>query len=422
MSERAPLAGLPAKIDEERLAHILVSRGMVTEAEAKKARGGGPEAYLKRLVEEGFLGRTQAQRLLRELPAMTDQQIPGYQVLDVLGTGAMGTVFKARQLSMNRLVAIKVLKGKHTANAQFLERFRREAHLAARLSHNNIVQAIDVASIGNLNYLVMEYVEGQSIYQTMESGRKFGEKEAVEIILQITQAIEHAHRRGLIHRDIKPANILLTSDGMAKLADLGMAREMGDAALTRAEKGITLGTPFYISPEQIRAKEDIDGRTDIYSLGATLYHMVTGRPPFPGPGIEAVLDAHLKQELTAPQEVNPEVRPEVGDVIAMMMTKDRRQRYQTPEGLIVDLECLLSGEQPRLARPRIEAATLLELAGGELVADEDEGYALEAKSERSSPRKSRKRKQKQDSLWLAVLGIALALSLLANLALILLRK
>ncbi len=420
MSSSPPLVGLPLKIDEDRIAHVLAARGLVTEAEARQcATGGTPEAFLKRLVDVGFLSMTQAQRLLAELPTMSDQQIPGYELLGVVGQGAMGGVFKARQLSMNRLVAIKVLMGRYTSNPKFLDRFRREAHLAAKLSHNNIVQAIDVASIGNVHYLVMEFVEGKSIQQELDAGRKFTEKEAVEIVLQIAQAIEHAHRRGLIHRDIKPANILLTAEGMAKLADLGTAREIGDAALARAEKGMTIGTPFYISPEQAAGKSGIDGRADIYSLGATLYHMVTGRPPFPGPGVDAVLQAHLKQPLTPPGKVNPELSESIGHVIAMMMAKSRRKRYQTPEALIVDLECLLNNEPPRLARPQIETSTLMELAGGEVVVDEDEDVPDDDIPEAAAPRRPRKRKRRpQTNRLLTALAILLALSVLLNLVLL----
>src|SRR5262249_51042117 len=149
---------------------------------------------------------------------------PGYQLKEKIGQGAMGTVFKARQLSMDRLVAIKILSPKQGINPEFLKRFMREARLAAKFSSNNVVQAIDVGSAGPLHYFVMEYVEGVTIKQELEKGRIFEEKEAVEIVLQIAQALQHAHRRQLIHRDVKPANIILTREGIAKLADLGMAR------------------------------------------------------------------------------------------------------------------------------------------------------------------------------------------------------
>src|SRR5207245_3416520 len=164
----------------------------------------------------------------------------------------------------------------------------------------NIVQAIDVGSAGNLHYFVMEYVEGTTIKQQLQDGKTYAEREALEIIVQIAQALAHAHRRGLIHRDIKPANIILTPEGIANLADLGMARETTDAEMARAEKGMTIGTPYYIATEQIHGRTDIDAAADMHSLGATLYHMVTGQPPYPGTKINEVLDAHLKKELTPP--------------------------------------------------------------------------------------------------------------------------
>jgi serine/threonine-protein kinase len=316
----------------------------------------------------------------------------------------MGIVFKARQLSMNRLVAIKVLHPRLADDPEYLRRLTREAQLAAKLSHNNIVQAIDVGSAGSLHYLVMEHVEGTTIKQELEKGKIYEEKEAVEIALQIAQALQHANRRRLIHRDLKPANIILTPDGVAKLADLGLARETTDHALARAEKGITMGTPFYIAPEQIRGREDIDVRADIYSLGATLYHMVTGRHPYPGDTIEAVLKAHLEAELTPPDHLNMKLSSGLGEVVEFMLAKDRRRRYQTPEDLIIDLECLLNGQPPRLVRQRIEADTLRELAKGE--AEDDD--AAEAPAWR-----------RPQWVWVGVLAGLLALSLVLNLVLLL---
>src|SRR5207244_4514018 len=138
-------------------------------------------------------------------------------------------------------------------------------------------------------------------------------------------------------------------DRVAKLADLGMSRDTGDTALARAEKGMTIGTPFYIAPEQIRGREDVDVRADIYALGATLYHMVTGQPPFPDEKVDEVLDAHLNRELTPPDHLNLALSAGLGEVVEFMMAKDRRKRYPTPDDLILDLECLLHGEPPKLA-------------------------------------------------------------------------
>jgi serine/threonine-protein kinase len=394
------------KLAEERLAHALVSRGLVTREEVQQSRQGeaaGAEGLLSRLVESGSLTQAQARRAKQELPQMLGQDIPGYELREKLGQGAMGTVYKARQLSMNRLVAVKVLHSRLAANPDFLQRFTREAHLAAKLSHNNVIQAIDVGSTGNRHYFVMEYVEGTTLKQELEAGKRYDEHTAVEIVLQVAQAIQHASRRGLIHRDIKPANIVLTPDGIAKLADLGMARETGDADLARAEKGMTIGTPYYISPEQIEGHEDIDVRADIYSLGATFYHLVTGRRPFPGKEIDKVLQAHLEEDLTPPDHINTDLSSGLGEVVEFMMAKDRGERYQKPDDLILDLECLLAGEAPKLARQKIEAATLKGLAEG----DEDEEEA-----------RPRGRKQGFEWWWLAILGGLLGVSLLLNLILL----
>jgi serine/threonine protein kinase len=393
--------------DEAKLAHALVSRGLLTKEEARQCTPPpgaetGTDALLQRLVKAGFLTPSQARRATQEMSLLMDQSIPGFQLVEKLGQGSMGTVFKARQLSMNRLVAIKILKQNLAANPDFIKRFTREAHIAAKLSHNNIVQAIDVGSAGALQYFVMEYIEGTTIRQELEAGKKYTEKEAVEIVLQIAQALQHASRRQLIHRDVKPANIVLTGERIAKLADLGMARDTGDLALARAEKGMTIGTPFYIAPEQIHGREDIDVRADIYSLGATLYHMVTGQAPFPDEKVDDVLDAHLHRELTPPDHLNLALSSGLGEVVEFMMAKDRRQRYPTPDDLILDLECLLNGEPPKLARQRIEATTLKELAEGET---EDDAEATAA----ATP---------PHWIWLAVLGGLLALSALLNLILL----
>lgn len=392
--------------DEERLAHALVSRGLLTREEVQQCRPlteaeAGTRLLLSRLVRAGFLTSNQARRAAQELDALIGQQIPGYQLMEKLGQGSMGTVYKARQMSMNRLVAVKVLHPRLSANPEFLKRLTREAHLAAKLNHNNIIQAIDVGSAGNLHYFVMEYVEGVTIKDELEKGKIYGEREALDITLQIAKAIQHASRRGLVHRDIKPANIVLTAERIPKLADIGMARETDDAAMARAERGMTIGTPYYMAPEQIQGREDIDVRADIYSLGATLYHMITGQPPYPGDKVDAVLQAHLEQELVPPDHLNTSLSSGLGEVVEYMMAKKRRRRYRSPDDVIIDLECLLGGEPPKLARQQIQKSTLAELAGGERALDEEE-----AGPHRESP--------VNYPLWLGILGALLAVSILLN--------
>jgi serine/threonine-protein kinase len=408
-SAKADLAALRAS--EERLAHALVSRGLVAREELQSCRSQsdstiGPEPLLKRLVKAGFLTPSQARRASQEMSALLHQQIPGFELMEKLGQGSMGVVYKGRQLSMNRLVAIKILHPRLSADPQLLQRMVREAHLAAKLSHNNIVQAIDAGSAGgSLHYFVMEYVEGTTIKEELEKGKIYGETEALHIVLQVAHALQHAHGRGLIHRDVKPANIILTNERVAKLADLGMARETADEAGARAEKGMTIGTPFYIAPEQILGKEDIDGRVDIYSLGATLYHMVTGQPPFPGTKIDDVLSAHLKKELTPPDHLNTSLSSGLGEVVEFMMAKKRRKRYRTPADVIIDLECLLNGQPPKLAREQMSSGTLKALAEGAVDGSDEDDRARSATSNLST-------------ILLAVLGSLLALSALLNLLLL----
>ncbi|HVS39436.1 MAG TPA: serine/threonine-protein kinase [Gemmataceae bacterium] len=393
------------RLEEERLVHALVSRGLTSmeEAQACRAAAGDPtgaDALLARLTAAGALTASQARRAKKELAALLGQQIPGYLLQEKLGQGSMGVVYKARQVSMDRQVAVKLLHPKLAADPEFMTRLTREAHVAAKLSHNNIIQAIDVGSAGALRYFVMELVEGKTIRQELDAGKVYEEKDALEIIIQIAQALGHASKRGLVHRDVKPANIVLTADGVAKLADLGMARDAADLTQAKRERGLTIGTPYYIAPEQIRGRGDIDVRADLYSLGATLYHMTTGQPPFPGKDVDRILDCHLKEELTPPDHMNQRLSSGLGEVVEFLMAKDRRQRYASADDLIIDLECLLSGDPPKLARKKIEEGTLRELAEGDADDEEEQGHP-------SGP--------PLPWVWIGVLGGLLGLSVLMNL-------
>jgi serine/threonine-protein kinase len=403
----APVQGEPAAaVDDDRLAQALVSRGLITREEAQHCRAAGDssEPLLSRLVRFNFLTPSQAQRVTQELKLFIGQQIPGYQLLDKLGQGAMGIVFKARQLSMNRLVAIKVLQPRLASNPRDLERFLYEAQVAAKLSHNNVVQAIDAGSAGKLHYFVMEYVEGTTISKLLEGGKVYSEREALDIMMQMAQALDHAHRRGLVHRDIKPANIIITPENVAKLADLGLAKQQSGDAFAEEDKGIIRGTPFYIAPEQIQRAEDIDIRADIYSLGATLYHMVTGQPPFTAKNIRSLFEAHLKRKLVPPDHLNTALSGGLGEMVEFMMAKNRDERYPSPKELIRDLECLLDGEAPRFARQGNRAGViqgLTQAAPEEPLATIDQpGIALH---------------------WVIVLAALLGISLVFNVLLLIMR-
>ena len=180
----------------------------------------------------------------------------------------------------------------------------------------------------------MEYVEGKTVADDLAAGNIFEEKEALDIIIQVAHALAHAHAHGLIHRDVKPKNIMISKDGVVKLADMGLAREITDIKLAETEAGKAYGTPYYIAPEQIRGKIDIDGRADIYGLGCTFYHMVTGQVPFMADDSAEVMRKHLREPLTPPDHINTSLTAGVSETIEVMMAKRRKNRYNNVEELV----------------------------------------------------------------------------------------
>jgi len=256
----------------------------------------------------------------------------------------MGAVFKARQEAFGRLVALKILPQSLARNPAFLERFLREARAAARLSDPNIVQAIDAGEANGYYYFAMELVDGQSLAALLARQTRLPERRALEITRDLARALQHAHREGIIHRDVKPANILLGNDGTTKLADLGLAREAQQAKSDVTHAGDTMGTPDYISPEQIRGEKDLDGRADIYSLGATLYHMLVGTSPFLGGNSAQVMTRHLTEPIPDPRSAVPELSPACSQIVRKAMQKERERRYATAGDMLKDVEAALAGE------------------------------------------------------------------------------
>jgi serine/threonine-protein kinase len=339
------------------------------EEEQKKRASGQPSTLEQLLLERRFLTTTQVERVkifIRESRDSTNQ-IPGYKVLGKLGSGAMAVVYKAKQLSLDRIVAIKVLPKKFVQKSDYVERFYKEGRLAARLNHNNIVQAIDVGEVGGLYYFVMEYVEGKTLYDDLSKGKVFSEKEALDTTIQVAKALAHAHAQGLIHRDVKPKNIMINKDGTVKLADMGLAREASDMKAAKHEQGKTFGTPYYIAPEQIRGDIDIDGRADVYSLGGTLYHMVSGRVPFEATSPSEVMKKHLHEPLVPPDHINTALSAGISEVIEVMMAKNRNERYKTMEEALADLQAVRDGKPPLIARQRFDMEALGELEHGDIV-------------------------------------------------------
>jgi serine/threonine-protein kinase len=363
--------GLSASNVDTEIGRMVVDLGLATRTEVefcreqqKQSSDPNQRSLTDLLIEHNFITVNQAKRIRGQVEERRSGQIPGYQLISKLGKGAMATVYKARQNSLDRIVATKVLPKRMSENPEFVDRFYKEGKAAAKLSHNNIVQAIDVASTPDgYHYFVMEYIEGKTLYDVMQpppvgEGRNFSESEALDIMIQITDAMVHAHERGLIHRDIKPKNILLMPNGVAKLTDLGLARAVDDKDAAESEAGKAYGTPYYISPEQIRGDVDIDFRADIYSLGATMYHMVTGRPPFEGDTPSAVMHKHLKQPLTPADHVNTALSSGIGEIIDVCMAKKRDERYSSTADLLEDLKAVRDGHPPVHARQAVDLETL----------------------------------------------------------------
>ena len=356
---------------------LVIDQGLATPDEVQHcleisksgtaAGDASQRSLIQLLVDNQYVTKRQVARLRERVEAeRSGQKIPGYKVLGKLGAGAMATVFKAKQLSLDRSVAIKVLPRKFSSNPQFIERFYAEGRAAAQLNHPNIVQAYDVGKAGDYHFFVMEYVEGRTVFDDIVKHKRFAEAEAIDIAIQTAEALMHAHEKGLIHRDVKPKNIMISSEGIAKLADMGLARAISDKEMAEAEQGKAFGTPYYISPEQIRGEIKVGPPADIYSLGATLYHMVTGNVPFDGKNPSAVMHKHLKAELVAPDHVNPKLSAGISEVIEMMMAKDPRDRYQSCKDLLVDLRAVRKGEQPPIAhKDTLAVSTMASLAQAE---------------------------------------------------------
>jgi serine/threonine protein kinase len=333
------------------LGRVLVERGFITGDELQECVGrltsgsGAPGGLSDLLVKEDLLTERQLQRLRADLETdRASRHIPGYRIVKKLGAGAMATVYLAKQLSLDRPVAIKLLPRRFSSDTKFIERFYREGRAAAKFNDQNIVGAYDVGQAGDQHYFVMEYVDGETVHDRIAKAGRIPEAEAIGIVRQVASALVHAHAQGFIHRDIKPKNIMIGSTGTVKLADLGLARAVSDREAAEAEAGKAYGTPYYISPEQIRGRTDIGPAADLYGLGATFYHMVTGRVPFSGKTPNEVMNRHLKSTLTPPDHVNPKLSAGTAQIIEMLLAKDPAERYRDAGQLLDDLDAASRGD------------------------------------------------------------------------------
>ena len=259
-----------------------------------------------------------------------------YEILEQIGIGGMARVYKARDHRLNRLVAIKILREDLAQDAEFRRRFHDESQAVAMLSHPNIVAVYDVSRSSELEYIVMELIDGITLKQYMQKkGGKLNWREALHFITQIIKALGHAHSRGIIHRDIKPHNIMVLRDGSVKVADFGIARVASGGHSTLTQEA--LGSVHYISPEQARGSH-IDARSDLYSAGVVLYEMLTGRLPFEGDTPVAVAIQHINSIPLSPREIDPDI-PEALEAITMKaMAPNPDNRYSSADEMLADLE------------------------------------------------------------------------------------
>lgn len=257
-----------------------------------------------------------------------------YEILEVIGTGGMAVVYKAMCHRLNRYVAVKILRDELAQDEEFRARFQTEAQAVAMLSHPNIVSVYDVSHTEDVEYIVMELIEGVTLMQYMKKKGALGWKEALHFAVQISKALEHAHEKGIVHRDIKPQNIMILKDGTIKVADFGIAA-LESAQEKKSDQ--TVGSVHYIAPEQARGEQP-DPRSDIYSLGVVMYEMLTGKMPYDGDTAEQVARKHIVGNATPPQELNPDIPEELAEITLKAMSADIDARYQSASELLGDLE------------------------------------------------------------------------------------
>ncbi len=286
-------------------------------------------------------------------------RLGGYRILKELGAGGMGSVYLAKQISLDRTCALKTIQAKWAQNPRVIARFIREAYAAAQLTHHNVVQIYDLGVDGNTNFFSMELVSGGSLDDQLKSKGKLPPKLAATLILQASRGLKFAHDHGMVHRDIKPANLMMTSDGMVKVADMGLVKtqtadelpagddtDVQSLVLASARSQVTaigssMGTPAYMSPEQSADATNVDKRADIYSLGCTFYALLTGKPPFDGNTMLEVITKHRVEKIVRPERIISGLPTVLGDVIEKMTAKKPEDRYQDLEDLIDDLEVYL---------------------------------------------------------------------------------
>jgi serine/threonine-protein kinase len=349
-----PVTSVASLVAALRESQALAQPHLEEVAHRLQRRFSDPRALARELLQRGWLTAYQINQVF--LGRGGDLVLGPYVLLERLGEGGMGQVFKARHQTLKRIVALKVIRKDRLDSREAIRRFRREIQAASRLSHPNIVAAYDAGEIGNVHYIAMEYVDGKDLSQLVRDNGPLPVDEACDYLRQAALGLQHALEKGLVHRDIKPSNLMVTRglpgrnpghEPMVKILDMGLARLVGDkreSTLTQVQT--TLGSPDFISPEQARDARQADIRSDLYSLGCTLYYLLTARVPFPADASMEKLLKHWLDEPRPVEELRPDVPPKVAAILRRLMAKRPEDRYQAPIELVAALAALMAHDAP----------------------------------------------------------------------------
>ncbi|WP_261132754.1 Stk1 family PASTA domain-containing Ser/Thr kinase [Bacillus sp. Marseille-Q3570] len=330
-----------------------------------------------------------------------------YRIIEVIGDGGMAVVYKAEDLILDRIVAVKVLRSEYSTDEDFIRRFRREAESATSLNHPNVVNILDVGEEEQIYFIVMEYVQGKTLKQIIREQGPLSPERSVEIMKQISSAIAHAHEHHIVHRDIKPHNILIDEDGNAKVTDFGIALAATSATITHTNS--VLGSVHYFSPEQARGGI-ANNKSDIYSMGVVLYEMVTGRLPFSGESAVSVALKHLQDQFPEPKFINPDIPQSVENIILKALAKDPNERFDNVQAMEEDLDTALDPErlnEPKHSIDEDEEATKVLTPIGNMTEQMKTAPVppvSNTEKEKSDPNKGKKKKkQKKKKNWIAII-------------------
>ena len=331
----------------------LLLGGKIEEREARLLREHIGACQACQMILEDV--RASSVSLAEEAPTGIDIAIEGYRITGRIGKGGMGEVFRGIQLSLERDVALKILSKRFAENKALIQRFEREARAAGRLNHPNLIRVYDFGRAGDTYFFSMEFIDGKTLLQLIKEKGRLDVRESLKIALKVAEALQYAHEEGIIHRDIKPDNVMLTQSSEVKVADMGLVKEVGAESVSAG--GITvagerLGTPYYMSPEQVKETKSVDHRADIYSLGATLFHMLTGRKPVSGRTAVEVMQNVLSEEVQFTEEEERFIPAPVRRLMLEMLEKNPNQRIQAWEQVIRTIQSVLkTGLRGPVRRP-----------------------------------------------------------------------